>query len=190
MVVPHKTLCYGDSQDPPEEAIPMCTMRNFPNLIEHCIEWGRDSFNTLFVNRTQDTLNFIANPDQFLAELRKSTTSSGALSQLLEVANVVELKSTANYQQCVQVARDLFDSFFNHNIRDLIGMFAPDSLDSHGQPFWSGPKRCPTPDEFNAEDPTHFMFVQSCANLIAFNLGIVQNRNVDEVRAIAAQTKA
>mmetsp|Transcript_35175 Transcript_35175/g.25646 ORF Transcript_35175/g.25646 Transcript_35175/m.25646 type:complete len:184 (+) Transcript_35175:1380-1931(+) len=31
MVIPHKTQCYGDSQDPPEEAIPMCTMRNFPN---------------------------------------------------------------------------------------------------------------------------------------------------------------
>lgn len=31
MIVPHKTVCYGDSQDPPEESIPMCTMRNFPN---------------------------------------------------------------------------------------------------------------------------------------------------------------
>jgi len=26
----------------------MCTMRNFPNLIEHCIEWGRDQFNGVF----------------------------------------------------------------------------------------------------------------------------------------------
>lgn len=42
MVVPHMTKCYGDSQDPPEEGIPMCTLRNFPNLIEHCIEWGRE----------------------------------------------------------------------------------------------------------------------------------------------------
>jgi hypothetical protein len=32
------------------------------------------------------------------------------------------------------------------------------------------------------------MFVLSCANLIAFNLGIPQNRNAEEVRAIAAQT--
>jgi ubiquitin-activating enzyme E1 len=42
MVVPFKTKCYGDSQDPPEEGIPMCTLRNFPNIIEHCIEWGRE----------------------------------------------------------------------------------------------------------------------------------------------------
>ena len=51
MIVPHKTQAYGDSQDPPEESIPMCTLRNFPNLIEHCIEWGRDQFNTLFTSR-------------------------------------------------------------------------------------------------------------------------------------------
>ena len=31
MIVPHKTQAYGDSQDPPEESIPMCTLRNFPN---------------------------------------------------------------------------------------------------------------------------------------------------------------
>ena len=31
MIIPHVTQCYGDSQDPPEEAIPMCTLRNFPN---------------------------------------------------------------------------------------------------------------------------------------------------------------
>jgi ubiquitin-activating enzyme E1 len=42
MIIPHKTQCYSDSQDPPEESIPMCTLRHFPNQIEHCIEWGRD----------------------------------------------------------------------------------------------------------------------------------------------------
>jgi ubiquitin-activating enzyme E1 len=47
-IIPHKTQCYGDSQDPPEEGIPMCTLRNFPNQIEHCIEWGRDLFSKLF----------------------------------------------------------------------------------------------------------------------------------------------
>ena len=30
MVVPHVTSCYNDSQDPPEEGVPLCTMHNFP----------------------------------------------------------------------------------------------------------------------------------------------------------------
>jgi len=107
MVVPHKTLCYGDSQDPPEEAIPMCTMRNFPNIIEHCIEWGRDSFNTLFVTRAQDAVNFIENPDAFLANLKQNTTSSGALDSLSEVANIIKLKQNADFSSCVAVAPSL-----------------------------------------------------------------------------------
>ena len=79
MVVPHKTLCYGDSRDPPEKDIPMCTLRHFPNIIEHCIEWGLEGFNTLFVNRAQDALNFMDNPDGFLADRRANTTSTGAV---------------------------------------------------------------------------------------------------------------
>lgn len=70
MIVPFKTQCYGDSQDPPEESIPMCTLRNFPNLIEHCIEWGRDAFNTLFTSRVQDAVEFVRDPAAFVASLR------------------------------------------------------------------------------------------------------------------------
>lgn len=54
MVVPHVTRKYGDTVDPPEEEIAFCTLRNFPNEINHCIEWGRDQFNTLFTSRVQD----------------------------------------------------------------------------------------------------------------------------------------
>ena len=67
MIIPYKTQCYGDSQDPPEEAIPMCTLRNFPSQIEHCIEWGRDLFNKLFVDRPNDAAGYIDKPQAFLA---------------------------------------------------------------------------------------------------------------------------
>jgi len=66
MIMPHVTQCYGDSQDPPEEAIPMCTLRNFPNQIEHCIEWGRDKFNALFVDTPADLVSYLENPKLFL----------------------------------------------------------------------------------------------------------------------------
>ena len=37
MVVPHKSVTYGDSKDQPEEGYKLCTIKMFPNLIEHCI---------------------------------------------------------------------------------------------------------------------------------------------------------
>lgn len=38
VVIPHVTESYSSSQDPPEKSIPMCTLKSFPNAIEHTIE--------------------------------------------------------------------------------------------------------------------------------------------------------
>ena len=67
-------------------------------------------------------------------------------------------------------------------------MFPADSQDSHGQPFWSGPKRCPDPISFNFNDETQLSYLMSCANLIAFNLGIEQVTDREIVREMAANT--
>lgn len=38
VVVPHLTESYASSQDPPEKETPSCTVKNFPNAIQHTIE--------------------------------------------------------------------------------------------------------------------------------------------------------
>lgn len=38
VVVPFLTESYSSSQDPPEKSIPSCTVKNFPNAIEHTIQ--------------------------------------------------------------------------------------------------------------------------------------------------------
>lgn len=49
-ICPFKTRTYRDGGDAAEGGgVPMCTLRNFPHLTEHCIEWARDQFELLFV---------------------------------------------------------------------------------------------------------------------------------------------
>lgn len=103
-----------------------------------------------------------------------------------EVKKIIELKRSANFQKCIEIARLKFEALFNHEIANLIHMFAPDSLDKDGQPFWSGPKRCPHPTPFNPEDPLHALFVTAAANLVAFNLGLPQNRDSQYIAREAA----
>ncbi|RIB03948.1 hypothetical protein C2G38_2223667 [Gigaspora rosea] len=43
VVIPYLTESYSSSQDPPEKSIPICTLKNFPNAIEHTIQWARTS---------------------------------------------------------------------------------------------------------------------------------------------------
>ena len=48
--VPNKTITYHDiAPNKITQSLPVCTLRHFPSLIEHCIEWSRDSFYGYFV---------------------------------------------------------------------------------------------------------------------------------------------
>lgn len=53
-----------------------------------------------------------------------------------------------------------------------MAMFPKDHLDTHGQPFWSGPKRAPDHITFDINEPIIIGFVTAMANLVAFNLGV------------------
>ena len=57
IIIPHKTISYGENKENEEEApkvIPMCTLRHFPSIITHCIEWSRDVFNDYFVSTVNE----------------------------------------------------------------------------------------------------------------------------------------
>jgi len=41
VIIPDLTESYGSSQDPPEKETPSCTIKNFPNAINHTIEVGQ-----------------------------------------------------------------------------------------------------------------------------------------------------
>ena len=54
VVVPHGTISYADGGNAEVGGgIPMCTLRNFPHLIDHCIEWARAQFEDLFAHPAQ-----------------------------------------------------------------------------------------------------------------------------------------
>ena len=59
VVVPHLTESYSSSQDPPERSIPICTLKNFPNAIEHTLQWARDMFEGVFTQNPQNASQYI-----------------------------------------------------------------------------------------------------------------------------------
>lgn len=65
VVVPFLTESYSSSQDPPEKSIPICTLKNFPNAIEHTLQWARDEFEGLFRQSAEHAAQYLRDP-QFL----------------------------------------------------------------------------------------------------------------------------
>ncbi len=76
VIVPYLTASYADG---PKDAssdtdnIPMCTLRNFPSLIEHCIEWARAQFEDLFVVPFQEVASFVKDPRAYIEAIRAAT---------------------------------------------------------------------------------------------------------------------
>lgn len=70
VVIPHLTESYSSSRDPPEKSIPSCTLKNFPNAIEHTLQWARDQFEGYFVNTAENVHQYIRD-QQFIGRTKK-----------------------------------------------------------------------------------------------------------------------
>ncbi len=71
VVVPGKTEHYGASRDPPEKSIPLCTLKSFPNQIEHTLQWAREWFEEAYTQTPEDVNRYLTSGgyDQFAASL-------------------------------------------------------------------------------------------------------------------------
>uniref|UniRef100_A0A671UPU5 E1 ubiquitin-activating enzyme n=1 Tax=Sparus aurata TaxID=8175 RepID=A0A671UPU5_SPAAU len=159
VVIPFLTESYSSSQDPPEKSIPICTLKNFPNAIEHTLQWARDEFEGLFKQPPENrTLKLPgAQPVEVLEAVYKSIVTDCPHS----------------WADCVAWARNHWQCQYNNNIRQLLHNFPPEQvhIDS-GAPFWSGPKRCPHALDFSTSNELHMDYVMAAANLYAQTYGL------------------
>ncbi|KAJ5070782.1 hypothetical protein M0811_01763 [Anaeramoeba ignava] len=182
VIIPKLTVSYSDSVDVPDTSIPLCTLHNFPNKIEHTIEWARDLFEGLFHNAPQNLVSFISDP-LFLSNLEKKPTPTKieTLEQIIE--DLVDNKPET-YEQCVEWARNVFEDNFHNIILQLLFMFPKDAKNSYGDPFWHGEKRPPTEAKFDINNNVHVGFILSAANLRAQIYGIPKQKDLDKIRQI------
>jgi len=169
VVLPRLTESYSSSQDPPEQSFPMCTLRSFPNKIEHTIAWARDLFQSFFVGPPETVNLYLSQPDYINTTLRQQGNEKQILDSLKDF--LVDEKPET-FEDCIAWARNQFQKQYHNAIAQLLYNFPKDSKTSTGAQFWSGPKRAPTPLNFDTSDETHMAFVIAGANLRAYNYGI------------------
>lgn len=169
VILPHITESYSSSQDPPERSFPMCTLRSFPNKIEHTIAWAREMFDSFFVKGPEIVNLYLTQPNYLGVSLKQSGNEKQTLETLRDF---LVTEKPLSFDDCIIWARQQFEKSYNNAIQQLLYNFPKDSTTGQGQPFWSGPKRAPDALKFNASNPTHIGFVIAAANLHAFNYGI------------------
>jgi len=188
VVLPYQTQSYGDSQDPPEESIPLCTLKHFPHAIEHTIEWSRDLFQQLFADAPQEVNTFLADVPAFLAKVPTEGTGTSQLAKLDYIKRMLDQR-TATFEMCTRLAVQEFQDKFHDSIEQLLHTFPVDHKTSEGTLFWSGPKRPPTAIKFDAADSLHLEFVAAAANLYAANLNLPPVRDLEQIKGYALKVE-
>lgn len=174
VVYPDLTESYSSSQDPPEKGAPMCTLRSFPNKIDHTIAWAKSLFMGYFKDAAENVNLYLSQPNFVESTLKQSGDQKATLETIQSyLVNERPLK----FEECIVWARLEFEKKFNNDIKQLLYNFPLDATTSNGTPFWSGPKRAPTPLVFDINNEDHFNFIKAAANLRAFNYGLKGDNN-------------
>ena len=92
-----------------------------------------------------------------------------------------------SFADCVKWARFHFEENFTNQIKQLLFNFPPDQQTTTGQPFWSGPKRCPVPMVFDKDEPLHLDYIFAAANLKAEIYGLPHIRDRNKVYELVSQ---
>ena len=177
VVLPSLTESYSSSQDPPEQSFPQCTLRSFPNKIDHTIAWAKEKFHSYFVGPPETVNLYITQPNYIDETLKQA---GNEIPTLESIRDYLVTDKPQTFDDCIIWARKQFESEYNNAIQQLLYNFPKDSTTSSGAPFWSGPKRAPDPLQFDANNSTHMAYVIAAAHLHAFNYGI---RNHDDTEA-------
>lgn len=210
VVIPYLTESYTSSMDPPEKEIPLCTVRNFPYLIEHCIEWGLGQFNKLFVSNETIKNEEETEEDK---ELKKD--------EKISPFEMIDKNPPSCENESKKYAIQILNYLFIDSINNLIELFPRDHVTETGNLFWEVPKRFPQilsnekeinelkelfinscaillnevykngkkePIEFEKDDDSnnHVNFIYAASNLRAFNYRIKSVRFL-EVKRIAGK---
>lgn len=101
----------------------MCTLKSFPFMVEHCIEWAREKFGVIFTKAPEEAVKFMEDSADFMTELKK-TRENETESILETISQVMGLKK--DFGTCMQVARNMYDADYDYSIRNLVKTFPED----------------------------------------------------------------
>lgn len=168
-VIPHQTVQWASTRDPPQAGAPSCTLSNFPYTGRHTILWAREIFDGAYFNNPH-TANEYLTKKNFLDTASKNRASY--IETLESIASTLKTSRPLSFHDCIRWARLLFEEKFNNRIQQLLYNFPEGMETSTGARFWSGSKRAPHPIAFDVSNPTHIEFLISAANLQASVYGL------------------
>ena len=140
-IIPYETATYSEIRDPVDNAIPMCTIRSFPNSIEHCVERELDSFSKIITTTIEDYNRFIIDYNTCISEILSVNNENIILERNRNLVNLINYK--LNKISPEELVSNLLLNYYINPVREILHTFPEDMTTSSGEKFWSGKKLKP-----------------------------------------------
>ena len=188
VIIPHKTNDYRAPQEK-QDNIPVCTLKNFPYLISHCIVWSKETFNDYFVVILKELKMFIENKENYYKYLNNQGVPSDQIPKLKEVMKYSEIFLKKDFKACVKIALEKYTENFVNNILQLIYQFPHDCLDDKGKRFWRGSNKFPHPLPFDVSKEIDLLYIKKYVQILTKGLSIPNNENDEYLKKIISEIK-
>ena len=174
LIIPNISKCYNETHiaDEKNKNIPMCTLRQFPSSIEHCIEWGKDKFIEYFNINIENLKNVLTNPEEFYKKIEDNEEKNIILNT---IKISLQIKQNNDIIKCREYAIKIFINIFNDEIKKIINIFPHDYKNKDGTLFWNGAKKFPQILNYNKNDELSNEFIESFIKIMINALGIKIN---------------
>eukprot|EP00094_Tigriopus_californicus_P006202 TCALIF_05968-PA protein Name:"Similar to UBA6 Ubiquitin-like modifier-activating enzyme 6 (Homo sapiens)" AED:0.31 eAED:0.31 QI:0/0.66/0.4/0.9/0.55/0.7/10/0/684 len=167
-IVPHRTESYNCIPTPIEPTFPFCVIKSFPQTHEHAIAWATSKVESLFETKPEIFNDFWKTYGDALDDL-----AEGQMPQeCLLVKKVLNEWQCTSWNDCVILARNKFEKYFNHKALQLLVNFPSDVGNSTDSNFWAYPKQEPRPVTFDPTKDSHLKFVTELAKAFARMMNI------------------
>ena len=174
LIIPFVSEEYKGVENP-DNKVGVCTIRNLPSLIEHCIEWSKMKFEEYFNKNINTLKEFMKDTQKFFSDNRGNDLYE-KLIYLKEYINIFKSKS---FDSCLNLGKKLFYLNYIRNIEEVLAANPPDKLLKDGSKFWKGSNRLPHSLVFNLEDDINYLFIEYFSYLLADSLSIPINTDTN-----------
>eukprot|EP00421_Protoceratium_reticulatum_P041227 CAMPEP_0168451102 /NCGR_PEP_ID=MMETSP0228-20121227/48465_1 /TAXON_ID=133427 /ORGANISM="Protoceratium reticulatum, Strain CCCM 535 (=CCMP 1889)" /LENGTH=1211 /DNA_ID=CAMNT_0008465713 /DNA_START=29 /DNA_END=3664 /DNA_ORIENTATION=+ len=175
--LPGLTKSYNDGveSDSNENQIAMCTLRSFPYLPLHCIEFAKQAYFSDYMEfAPQQYEAFRKDMSGFFSQL-DAMGEAEQMKALKMIKGFIELQKAGkiDYNACIRVAFSHYCRDFITSIRDLVHN-CNQIEKTTGKPFWTGTKRRPSEAKWDAKSPPPeaLEYLYATANCLAFIWGL------------------
>ena len=184
--IPFVTKTYGEKNKNidinNDRNFAVCTLKSFPYLIEHCIEWGKEKFFEYFKVDVENFIEYFNYKNDYFEKI-----NNFELDNKIEIAVKIKLfykillfVQNKNEKDLNFVLNEIVNSFMKNyyfDIKKILNINPIDKKDENGNYFWNGLKIPPILIEFNFNDELTKEYVKSFLFLYfnIFNLNLASN---------------